>query len=639
VTIEAGGEARQPNGAVLRARGPGIFGSGGRLDVAAGTRIVLRDVDLSSPGAGGVVDASAPQSLDVRGVLDASATGSSGVGGTITLQSCTVNVARTGALDTRGPVALDGFATNTLRASGALTVAGTARAGTLNRFVHKGVLPVVTGTVAPAAVVVLDAALPDCPRTPTCGDGFVDDGEACDDGNSESCDGCSASCTRADAACGDGVPECGEGCDDGNRAEGDGCEADCTRTPPSGVRVRGVPLVESGCLAQWALALPAPALDPDTGVPSQRQSCRDGDPGCDADETVDGVCTIAARVCVKVPDPVLPACAPQSVKLLSLDRPKSTGATDAVDRGNGDALRAGLGALGVKLRSGGTLLRTGTPVTADDTCTEPMLLRVPHEPGAPGERTFRISARAHGAPQMRRNGLTIVCETAAATCGDGVRQSGEECDDGNGASCDGCSAACTQEACGNGVLECSEECDEGAANGRGDGACSATCERRTPELRIPGGGARRADCTFEWSALGSAEAFARDRHGLPRGTFVCADGDPTCDLDPRPGTCRVRIWGCFGGPDERLGCTARAADGVTVRGPAASVRRAPEVAARAALIAAFAGVAFPSGPGERCTAPIELDVPVRQAWLDLKVEVPLADAPAADRDALRIRCR
>jgi cysteine-rich repeat protein len=220
-----------------------------------------------------------------------------------------------------------------------------------------------------------------------------------------------------------------------------------------------------------------------------------------------------------------------------------------------------------------------------------------------------------------------------------VQQSGEACDDGDTDSCDGCSASCAVEGCGNGVVECGEECDEGPANGSDEGACSALCERRTPELRIPGGGARRHDCAFEWSALVGDGAIARDRHGLPEVTLTCADGDPTCDLDPRAGRCRVRLWGCFGAADERLGCSESAATGILVRSPAATVRRAPEVAARAALLAAFDGVAFPAGPGERCTSPIELDVPVRQAWLDLKVEVAIDGTAAADRDALRIRCR
>lgn len=65
--------------------------------------------------------------------------------------------------------------------------------------------------------------------TPTCGDGSLDTlvGESCDDGNTTSDDGCSATC-RVEG-CGDGViePESGEDCDDGNTADGDGCSAVC----------------------------------------------------------------------------------------------------------------------------------------------------------------------------------------------------------------------------------------------------------------------------------------------------------------------------------------------------------------------------------------------------------------------------
>ena len=83
--------------------------------------------------------------------------------------------------------------------------------------------------------------------TPTCGDGVVDGDEACDDGNTDDADGCSASCqleacgdgvaqateacdddpTGGAVECGNGVTEAGEGCDDGNTAAGDGCSGIC----------------------------------------------------------------------------------------------------------------------------------------------------------------------------------------------------------------------------------------------------------------------------------------------------------------------------------------------------------------------------------------------------------------------------
>src|SRR5262249_41610059 len=46
-------------------------------------------------------------------------------------------------------------------------------------------------------------------------------------------------------------------------------------------------------------------------------------------------------------------------------------------------------------------------------------------------------------------------------CGDGILQEGEECDDGNTVSGDGCSATCKHEVCGNHVLDPGEQCDDG----------------------------------------------------------------------------------------------------------------------------------------------------------------------------------
>ena len=53
--------------------------------------------------------------------------------------------------------------------------------------------------------------------------------EECDDGNTVSGDGCSATCH--DEFCGDGEVTGTEWCDDGNTADGDGCAADCSLEP------------------------------------------------------------------------------------------------------------------------------------------------------------------------------------------------------------------------------------------------------------------------------------------------------------------------------------------------------------------------------------------------------------------------
>ena len=67
---------------------------------------------------------------------------------------------------------------------------------------------------------------------PVCGDGSVDPGEQCDDGNQVGGDGCENDCTKTPPpGCGDGVVDAGEDCDDGNQVQGDGCENNCTPTP------------------------------------------------------------------------------------------------------------------------------------------------------------------------------------------------------------------------------------------------------------------------------------------------------------------------------------------------------------------------------------------------------------------------
>jgi cysteine-rich repeat protein len=65
------------------------------------------------------------------------------------------------------------------------------------------------------------------------------------------------------------------------------------------------------------------------------------------------------------------------------------------------------------------------------------------------------------------------CLAVAGTCGNGVLETGEQCDDDNTTNGDGCSAQCRVEACGNGVVDVGEGCDDGNTTS-GDG-CSATC--------------------------------------------------------------------------------------------------------------------------------------------------------------------
>jgi cysteine-rich repeat protein len=69
-----------------------------------------------------------------------------------------------------------------------------------------------------------------------CGNGILEVGEQCDDGNLIDGDGCTSGCAAEGytvAICGDGVLMEGEDCDDGNNLDGDGCSAICESTSSS----------------------------------------------------------------------------------------------------------------------------------------------------------------------------------------------------------------------------------------------------------------------------------------------------------------------------------------------------------------------------------------------------------------------
>jgi hypothetical protein len=73
------------------------------------------------------------------------------------------------------------------------------------------------------------------PSSGPCGNGTLDSGEVCDDGNTatEWCDlttegACLSDCSLLNAECGDGEPDEGEACDDGDDDSFDECTTSCT---------------------------------------------------------------------------------------------------------------------------------------------------------------------------------------------------------------------------------------------------------------------------------------------------------------------------------------------------------------------------------------------------------------------------
>ncbi|HEY4240257.1 MAG TPA: DUF4215 domain-containing protein [Kofleriaceae bacterium] len=132
---------------------------------------------------------------------------------------------------------------------------------------------------------------------------------------------------------------------------------------------------------------------------------------------------------------------------------------------------------------------------------------------------------------------------AAPVCGNGVTESGEQCDDGNTTGGDGCSATCQTESgfsctsgggacvrtqiCGDRIVETGEGCDDGNTTD-GDG-CSASC-------------ALEAGWTCPVPGIRCTAAACGD--GIVAGFEQCDDGNTT-DGDGCSSTCTLEAgWAC-----------------------------------------------------------------------------------------------
>jgi len=332
-----------------------------------------------------------------------------------------------------------------------------------------------------------------CIKIWVCGNGVVDPGEACDDGNTVAGDGCSADCstvepgytcpkgakntggpcTKAPAkVCGNGIIEAGEGCDDGNTVSGDGCSSTC------------VPEAGWNC--------------PTAGKACKRiEFCGDGIVSLDIGEQCDDGNTVGgdgcSPQCTIEPNYVCPTAGKPCVSTVKCGDSQISG-SEQCDDGNrisGDGcsstcqLEAGWtcpvvgAACSAKACGDGIVAGTeqcddGNTVSSDG-CSSTCQL----EPGyACGPDTWHPTA------------LSTKCYPTV--CGDGHKEGTEQCDDGNTKPFDGCSPTCTNEpkcgypnndtsqaykcfsVCGDGIKMPDEECDDGNLQD-GDG-CSSTCK-------------------------------------------------------------------------------------------------------------------------------------------------------------------
>lgn len=284
----------------------------------------------------------------------------------------------------------------------------------------------------PLIIVVTDAG-------PECGDAVLNDGEICDDGNTQSGDGCSATCELEDnytcpvvgapceraAVCGDGLRQASEQCDDGNVDDGDGCTANCLLEANYACLEPGEP-----CLSTVSCG---------DSMISGEEECDDGNTedgdGCDDKCQVEPgwACSSAGFAC-------LPVCGDGLLMGRETCDDGNTkdgdgcSSTCRVEPGfacseAGTACRETVCGDGVA--EGSEACDDGDDFHVGDGCSPGCILEPTcAAPSVASEATDEITAG--------------VC---SSSCGDGLLLSGdeEECDDGNTLNGDGCDEQCKPE--------------------------------------------------------------------------------------------------------------------------------------------------------------------------------------------------
>ena len=134
-------------------------------------------------------------------------------------------------------------------------------------------------------------------------------------------------------------------------------------------------------------------------------------------------------------------------------------------------------------------------------------------------------------------------EEVPPSCGDGVVQAGEDCDDGNDVDTDACTSRCRDPFCGDGWVQPGESCDDD--NERADDDCTNDCEvARCGDGVVQRRGSRVEACddgnseNDDGCSNACTEPVCGD--GVVQGMEQCEDGNDD-DTDACSSRCRDAI--------------------------------------------------------------------------------------------------
>jgi len=360
-----------------------------------------------------------------------------------------------------------------------------------------------------------------------CGDGFVDaeGGEECEDGNTTSRDGCENDCTFTCLS----DPDCA----DTHVCTVDRCDL-ATHTCSNAIKIAGEPC---------RLA---------AGLCDTPEACDGMSPDCPADAFLppDTVCRVAAGVCDAAENCTGDSgfCPVDAMAPTSTVCRESTTSCDPAEHCTGDSPTCPMDEYNCTCTSDDDCPDDGNLCNGDEYCNVPAGICGRQNPLPEGDLCLSTP---------RSICIGDLCTTSI--CGDGFTDAGagEQCDDGNGISGDGCDTDCTYSCTSHSEctdsFSCTDDlCDPvlhrctnlimtaGSPCRASAGVCDVAevCNGISPEC--PGDGfspntqvcrASAGDCDMEERCTGSSAACPSDAYHLS--TTVCRPAAGTCDVEER----------------------------------------------------------------------------------------------------------